>query len=71
LDADPNCIQSGETADDLTLDAGELNVTRTTPKSLLENLGHEEGDVREIVRDVLAKLPDEHSIRAIDLDRRR
>jgi hypothetical protein len=39
--------------------------------SMLDDLGHDEADVREIVRGVLSKLPDEHSIRAIDIGRRR
>jgi hypothetical protein len=36
---------------------------------LLDDLGHDEHEVREVVASVLDKLPDEHSIRAINLDR--
>jgi hypothetical protein len=43
----------------------------TALKSLHDDLGHDEHDVQEIVAEVLAKLPDEHAIRAIDLDRER
>jgi hypothetical protein len=32
-------------------------------------LGHEEHDVKQVVSDVLDKLPGEHDIRAIDLAR--
>ena len=35
----------------------------------LARAGHEERDVQGVVREVLAKLPDEHEIRAIDLKR--
>jgi hypothetical protein len=44
-------------------------VTHTALKSLFDDLGHEERDVQDVVREVLAKLPDEHDIRAIDLKR--
>ncbi len=65
-DRDP--IHSGETAYRLHLSEAELKVTHTALKSLFDDLGHDEADIREIVRAVLAKLPDEHSIRAIDLE---
>jgi hypothetical protein len=44
-------------------------VTHTALKSLYDDLGHEERDVQGVVREVLAKLPDDHDIRAIDLQR--
>jgi hypothetical protein len=65
---DSDLIHSGETAYRLNLSAAELKVTHTALKSLFDDLGHDEADIREIVRAVLAKLPDEHSIRAIDLE---
>ena len=37
--------------------------------SLRDDLGHDEHDVKQVVTAVLQKLPDEHDIRAIDLDR--
>ena len=45
----------------------------TEPEIVLEedDFGHEERDVHELIRSVLDKLPDEHSIRAIDVDARR
>jgi hypothetical protein len=47
-------------------------VTHTALHSLLDDLGHDERDVMDVVRRVLDKLPDEHSIRAIQLpDRKR
>jgi hypothetical protein len=45
----------------------QLKVVHTALKSLLDDFGHDEVDVRRIIHEVLDKLPDEHSIRAIDL----
>jgi hypothetical protein len=45
----------------------QLKVVHTALKSLLDDFGHEEADVVRVIREVLAKLPDEHSIRAINL----
>lgn len=53
----------------LELTAAQLKITHTALHSLLDDLGHDEADVKNIVRQVLDKLPDEHSIRAIDLKR--
>ena len=60
-------IQPGEVAFRLDLTAAELKVTHTALRSLMDDYGHDERDVIEIIRQVLNKLPDEHSIRAIDL----
>lgn len=62
-------IQPGEVAFRLDLTAAELKVTHTALKSLLDDYGHDEQDVIQLIRQVLEKLPDEHSIRAIDLKR--
>ena len=51
------------------LTAAQLKIVHTALKSLFDDLGHEEHDVREVVLSVLAKLPGEHDIRAIDLGR--
>ena len=51
----------------LHLTEPELKLTHTALRALLDDLGHEEHDLMEIVRGVLSKLPDEHSIRAIRL----
>ena len=53
----------------LELTPAQLKITHTALHSLLDDLGHDEADVKDIVRAVLDKLPDEHSIRAIDLKR--
>jgi hypothetical protein len=53
----------------LELTPAQLKITHTALKSLLDDFGHDEHDVARVVHQVLDKLPDEHSIRAIDLDR--
>ncbi len=62
-------IQPGETAFRLELTAAQLKIVHTALKSLFDDLGHEERDVKQVVSSVLAKLPGEHEIRAIDLSR--
>jgi hypothetical protein len=62
-------IAPDETAYRLELTAAQLKIVHTALKSLYDDLGHEESDVKQIVQAVLAKLPGEHEIRAIDLAR--
>ena len=66
---DENLIPWDEPAYRLELTAAQLKVTHTALKTLFDGLGHEERDVQAIVLEVLAKLPNEHDIRAIDLQR--
>ena len=71
-DDDIDLIGPDEIAYRLELTPSELKVTHTALHTLLDDLGHDERDVMDIVRRVLDKLPDEHSIRAIQLpDRKR
>jgi hypothetical protein len=53
----------------LELTPAQLKITHTALKSLLDDFGHEEHDVIQVIHEVLDKLPDEHSIRAISLER--
>ena len=53
----------------LELTPAQLKITFTALRSLLDDFGHEERDVMALVHEVLAKLPSEHDIRAIDLKR--
>jgi hypothetical protein len=62
-------IKPGEIAYHLNLTAAELKIVHTALKSLLDDLGHDEHDVMQVVAGVLAKLPSEHDMRAIDLRR--
>jgi hypothetical protein len=67
--AEDDIIGPDEPAYRLELTAAQLKVTHTALKSLFDDLGHEERDVQDVVREVLAKLPGDHDIRAIDLKR--
>ena len=67
--ADENLIQPDEIAFRLELTPAQLKMCHTALKSLYDDLGHEEHDVKQVVAAVLAKLPGEHEIRAIDLTR--
>jgi hypothetical protein len=67
--AEDDIIGPDEPAYRLELTAAQLKVTHTALKSLFDDLGHEERDVQNVVREVLAKLPNEHDVRAIDLKR--
>jgi hypothetical protein len=62
-------IQPGEIAYHLELTAAQLKIVHTALKTMADDLGREEHDVRDVVFAVLAKLPSDHDIRAIDLTR--
>jgi hypothetical protein len=53
----------------LELTPAQLKITHTALRSLLDDFGHDERDVLRIIHEVLDKLPDDHAIRAIQLDR--
>jgi hypothetical protein len=61
-------IGPDETAYRLELTPGELKVTYSALKGLLNDLGHDEVDVQRIVRRVIDKLPPAESIESIDLN---
>jgi hypothetical protein len=52
----------------LELTPAQLKITHTALRSLLDDFGHDERPIHAIIHEVLAKLPDEHAIRAIQLD---
>jgi hypothetical protein len=62
-------IKPGEVAFHLDLTAAQLKIVHTALKSLVDDLGRGQRDVRDVALAVLAKLPGEHDIRAIDLNR--
>jgi hypothetical protein len=64
---DTNLIGPDEIAYRLELTPRELKVTHTALRALLNDLGHDEHDVQQIVRAVLDKLPPAESIESIDL----
>jgi hypothetical protein len=53
----------------LQLTPQQLKITHTALKSLLDDFGHEQAGIHQLIHSVLDKLPDEHAIRAIQLDR--
>jgi hypothetical protein len=52
----------------LELTPAQLKITHTALRALLDDFGHDEDEVVRVIQEVLAKLPDEHAIRAIQLD---
>jgi hypothetical protein len=66
---DADLIGPDETAYRLELTAAQLKVTWTALRALHDGFGHDEADVQDVVRQVLHKLPGEHDVRSIDLDR--
>lgn len=69
MDEEFDAIGPDDVAYRLELTPAQLKITHTALHSLLDDLGHDEADVKSVVRAVLDKLPDEHSIRAIDFER--
>lgn len=68
MDVDPTpLIGPDETAFRLELTPAQLKLTHTALKSLLDDFGHEERGVQRLIQEILAKLPAEESIRAIDI----
>jgi hypothetical protein len=65
--ATDDLIAPDETAFRLELTPAQLKVTHAALRSMLTDFGHDEPDVHRVLREILAKLPDEASIRAIDL----
>ena len=66
---DDGLIKPDEIAYRLELTPAQLKIVHTALKSLFDDLGREEHDVKMVVSAVLAKLPSDHDIRAIDLSR--
>jgi hypothetical protein len=62
-------IGPDEIAFHLELTAAQMKIVHTALKSLFDDLGRDQHDVKQVVAAVLAKLPGEHEIRAIDLNR--
>jgi hypothetical protein len=52
----------------LELTPAQLKITHTALRSLADDFGHDERQIHELIQEVLSKLPDEHAIRAIQLD---
>ena len=64
---DTPLIGPDDTAYRLELTPAQLKITYTALKSLLDDFGHDEEDVHRVIREVIDKLPDEHSLRDIKI----
>jgi hypothetical protein len=60
-------IGPNDTAYRVELTPAQLKVTWVALKSMHDGYGHDELDVKQLVRSVLDKLPPEESVRDIDL----
>lgn len=69
-DEPPDTTQTTQFHYHLELTPAQLKITHTALRSLLDDFGHDEPDVVRVIHEVLEKLPDEHAIRAIQLDDR-
>ena len=70
-DDELHLIGPDEIAYRLALTPAQLKITHTALRSFLDDFGHDERDVHDVVREVLAKLPEEHAIRSIDIGKGR
>ena len=70
-DDELHLIGPDEVAYRLDLTPAQLKITFTALKSFLDDFGHDERDVHDIVREVLTKLPEESAIRSIDITKGR
>ena len=52
----------------VSLEPRQMKITHSAVRLLLNDLQREQAAEREILRSVLDKLPDEHTMRAIDLE---
>ncbi|HUA10681.1 MAG TPA: hypothetical protein VMA83_01585 [Solirubrobacteraceae bacterium] len=64
LDGEPD--DSGRLTIELT--PPQMKITHSAVRLLVNDLGRAEADERDVLRGVLEKLPDEHVMRAIQLD---
>jgi hypothetical protein len=70
-DDDLHLIGPDDVAYRLDLTPAQLKITYTALKSFLDDFGHDERLVLEVVREVLSKLPEESAIRSIDISKGR
>jgi hypothetical protein len=52
----------------VTMNSRQMKITHTALRSLFRDLGREQAEELEMLRAILEKLPDEHTMRAISLD---
>ena len=64
----PDLIGPDDVAFTLDLTPAQLKILHAALHSMRDDFGHDQHDVHKIIHELLAKLPDEASIRAIDID---
>jgi hypothetical protein len=64
---DPDLIGPNDVAFTLELTPAQLKIVHTALRSMRDDFGHDQSDVHRIIHELLAKLPDEASIRLIDI----
>ena len=64
---DPDLIGPDDVAFTLDLTPAQLKIVHAALRSMRDDFGHDQPDVHKIIHELLAKLPDEASIRAIDI----
>ncbi len=62
---DLHLIGADEIAFRMDLTPAQLKIVHSALRSMRDDFGHDQPDVHRIIREVLAKLPDDASIRAI------
>jgi hypothetical protein len=69
MTAEPaDLIGPDETAFTLDLTPAQLKLTHAALRAFVNDFGHDEREVHAVLHEILAKLPDEASIRSIDLN---
>lgn len=67
-DDDTQLIPADEPVLDIAFTVAELKVAYNALQAYFNDFGRESAGLHEVVRGLLAKFPNEHEIRAIDLD---
>ena len=65
---DPDLIGPDDVAFTLDLTPRELKILHSALRSFRDDFGHDQRDVNTIIHQLLGKLPDEASIRSIDIN---
>ncbi len=70
-DDELHLIGPDEIAYRLDLTPAQLKITYMALKSFLNDFGHDERDVHDVVREVIGKLPEGNAISSIDIGKGR
>jgi hypothetical protein len=64
---DSDVIQPDEVAFHLELTPPQMKILHAALRAFRDDFGHDQPDVHRVIHELLAKLPDEASIRGINL----